>query len=291
MLRSPFSYSSLPLTLNSHRYSILPLVGRALIRYRARSDGDALQRTRAHLAAVLPIALELRSVTRRYRAGVAGCSGAVTALDRVSLTVAAGECVGVAGAPGAGKSTLLLCAAGILRPDEGSVRSLTAAFVARRGSSEAQLGSHAALTHALGAAPRVLCLDDPLSLLDAPARDRYVALLNELRAAGIAVLVSGRDPAALAASASRVITLDAGRILRATARRRTLELEVGMPSFAAAALAGRIPSVRRLGHALRVALDDVTAEQVLSECRQLGIRVHGSRVITTAAAGRVAEPD
>jgi hypothetical protein len=74
-------------------------------------------------------------------------------------------------------------------------------------------------------------------------------------------------------------------------RRRTLELEVGMPSFAAAALANRVPSVRRLGHALRVSLDDVTAEQVLSECLALGIRVHGSRVITTAAPGRVAEAE
>jgi ABC-type multidrug transport system ATPase subunit len=240
---------------------------------------------------VLPIVLELRSVTRRYRAGVAGCSGEVTALDRVSLAVAAGECVGVAGAPGAGKSTLLLCAAGILRPHEGTVLSAPAAFVARRGSSEAQLGSHAALTHALRAAPRLLCLDDPLSLLDASACARYVALLDELRGAGVAVLISGRDPQALAVVASRVITLDGGRILRAVRRRRTLELEVGMPSFAAAALAGRIPSVRRLGHALRVALDDVTAEQVLSECLALGIRVHGSRVITTAAPGRVAEPD
>ncbi|HEX7545865.1 MAG TPA: ABC transporter ATP-binding protein [Gemmatimonadaceae bacterium] len=240
---------------------------------------------------MLPLALELRSVTRRYRAGITGCSGEVTALDRVSLTVAAGECVGVAGAPGAGKSTLLLCAAGILRPHEGTVRSVPVAFVARRGSSEAQLGSHAALTHALRAEPRLLCLDDPLGLLDASARERYVTLLHELRGAGIAVLISGRDPGALAAGASRIVTLESGRILRAVRRRRTLELEVGMPSYAAAALANRIPSVRRLGHALRVALDDVTAEQVLSECLALGIRVHGSRVITTAAPGRVAESE
>jgi hypothetical protein len=74
-------------------------------------------------------------------------------------------------------------------------------------------------------------------------------------------------------------------------RRRTLELEVGMPSYAATALANRIPTVRRLGQALRVALDDTTAEEVLSACLALGIRVHGSRVITTGAPGRVAEGD
>ena len=238
-----------------------------------------------------PFALELRSVTRRYRAGVTGCSGEVTALDRVSLTVAPGECVGVAGAPGSGKSTLLLCAAGILRPHEGTVRAVPAAFVARRGSSEAQLGSHAALTHALRAAPRLLCLDDPLALLDESARERYVTLLHKLRGAGVAVLISGRNPQALDSSSSRILTLESGRISRAVQRRRTLELEVGMPSYAATALANRIPSVRRLGHALRVALDDVTAEEVLSACLALGIRVHGSRVITTAAPGRVAEAE
>lgn len=238
-----------------------------------------------------PFALELRSVTRRYRAGVTGCSGEVTALDRVSLTVAPGECVGVAGAPGSGKSTLLLCAAGILRPHEGTVRAVPAAFVARRGSSEAQLGSHAALTHALRAAPRLLCLDDPLALLDESARERYITLLHKLRGAGVAVLISGRNPQALDSSSSRIVTLESGRISRAVQRRRTLELEVGMPSYAATALANRIPSVRRLGHALRVALDEVTAEEVLSACLALGIRVHGSRVITTAAPGRVAEAE
>lgn len=240
---------------------------------------------------MLPFALELRSVTRRYRAGVTGCSGEVIALDRVSLTVAAGECVGIAGAAGSGKSTLLLCAAGILRPHEGTVHAVPAAFVARRGSTEAQLGSHAALTHALRAEPRLLCLDDPLALLDAPARERYVNLLHELRGAGIAVLISGRTAESLDSCASRVVTLEAGRIFRAVRRRRTLELEVGMPSYAAIALGNRIPKVRRLGHALRVALDDVTAEEVLSACLALGIRVHGSRVITTAAPGRVAEAE
>jgi ABC-type multidrug transport system ATPase subunit len=238
---------------------------------------------------VLPPALELRGLTRRYRAGVTGCSAEVTALDRISLTVACGECVGVAGPSGSGKSTLLLCSAGILRPHEGTIRAAPAAFVARRGSSEAQLGSHAALTHALRAAPRLLCLDDPLALLDESARERYATLLHELRGAGIAVLISARTAEPLDNCASRVIMLERGRISRAIRRRRMLELDVGMPSHAAQALANRIPTVRKLGEALRVALDDVTAEEVLSACLALGIRVHGSRVITMAMPGRVAE--
>jgi ABC-type multidrug transport system ATPase subunit len=147
------------------------------------------------------------------------------------------------------------------------------------------------LTHALRAQPGLLCLDDPLALLDGSARDRYTALLHELRGAGIAVLLSARNPDGLDSCASRVVTLEAGRISRSVKRRRTLELEVGMPSHAAVALANRIPSVRRLGHALRIALDEVTAEEVLSACLALGIRVHGSRVITTALPGRVAEAE
>jgi ABC-type multidrug transport system ATPase subunit len=190
---------------------------------------------------VLPFALELRGVTRRYRAGVTGCSGEVTALDRVSLTVAAGECVAVSGAPGSGKSTLLLCAAGILRPHEGTVRAVPAAFVARRGSGEGRLGPDAALTHALLSAPRLLCLDDPFTRLDESARERYVARLDELRAAGVAVLVSGRERALLDTCSSRVVTLESGRISRAVRRRLTLEPEARTPRCAARAAAqGRV---------------------------------------------------
>ncbi|MEW6365227.1 MAG: heme ABC exporter ATP-binding protein CcmA [Acidobacteriota bacterium] len=48
--------------------------------------------------------------------------GYVYALKEVSLTVRAGEAVGVFGPNGAGKSTLLRIAAGLLRPSSGTVR-------------------------------------------------------------------------------------------------------------------------------------------------------------------------
>ncbi|GAA5115384.1 ABC transporter ATP-binding protein [Haloechinothrix salitolerans] len=48
--------------------------------------------------------------------------GPTEALDRASLSVAAGETVAVMGPSGSGKSTLLHCAAGIMKPDAGSVR-------------------------------------------------------------------------------------------------------------------------------------------------------------------------
>lgn len=66
-------------------------------------------------------ALEMRGVTKSYRAGMNGCVAAVRVLAGTSLRVEAGEAVGVIGEEGAGKTTLLLCAAGLLRPDEGTV--------------------------------------------------------------------------------------------------------------------------------------------------------------------------
>ncbi|WP_073259134.1 ABC transporter ATP-binding protein [Cryptosporangium aurantiacum] len=58
--------------------------------------------------------VELDRVTRRY--------GNTTALDGVSLSIPSGSFVAVMGATGSGKSTLLQCAAGLDRPDSGTVR-------------------------------------------------------------------------------------------------------------------------------------------------------------------------
>jgi Cu-processing system ATP-binding protein len=282
-------------------------------------------------------ALEIINVTRRYRAGVPGCWADVTALDGVSLAVAPGECVGIAGGAGAGKTTLLLCAAAMLPPETGTVRGVRAAFVpahatthpylsvrasldftaARRelagcdeapdidgvilraglsalahfrlGQLTAGMRARAALAHALLGEPALLCLDDPLTALDGAERRRYGALLHELRADGIAVLIAARDAGLLEGVGARVIELAAGRITEPSRRARTLELEVGMPRHAAVALSGRIPSVRRRGRALRVPLERVSAEEVLSACRSLGISVYASRVIATRS--RVAEGD
>jgi putative ABC transport system ATP-binding protein len=63
--------------------------------------------------------LELEHVCKHY----AGPDGEpICAVGGVSLTVAAGELVALYGPSGSGKSTLLLLAAGIVRPDAGSIR-------------------------------------------------------------------------------------------------------------------------------------------------------------------------
>ncbi|HZA11415.1 ABC transporter ATP-binding protein [Mycobacterium sp.] len=65
-----------------------------------------------------PPPLEAASLYRFFRAG----DEETLALQGVSLTVAAGELVAVAGPSGSGKSTLLACLAGIDNPDGGVVR-------------------------------------------------------------------------------------------------------------------------------------------------------------------------
>ncbi len=65
---------------------------------------------------VAPVVLD--GVTKRYGRG----RGSVTALDRVSLSFAAGSFTAVLGVSGSGKSTLLQCAAGLERSSSGAVR-------------------------------------------------------------------------------------------------------------------------------------------------------------------------
>src|ERR1039457_6126902 len=61
--------------------------------------------------------LELTNVSKSYGEG----SAKVTALARVSLSVAPGTMVAVMGPSGSGKSTLLTIAGGLEEPDEGEV--------------------------------------------------------------------------------------------------------------------------------------------------------------------------
>ena len=287
-----------------------------------------------------PAVLTLESVTRRFRAGVPGCSAEVTALTDVSFQVAQGECVGVAGGAGSGKTTLLMCAAGLLAPDAGTVRSARCVFATAHGIAHPFLGVRASLefaasvrelegdstepdidnlltrtgliavgrsrigtltpgmrarvvvAHVLLGAPQVLCIDDPLAALSASERVHFAMLLRALCSEGLTVILSARDPALCDSITTRVVHLQGGRVVTATRPRRTLELNVGAPRMAASALSTRLPSVMRRGRAVRVALDRISAEEVLAACVALGISVTGSRVINVRQApGRVAERD
>ncbi|MGZ4450212.1 MAG: ATP-binding cassette domain-containing protein, partial [Nocardioides sp.] len=60
------------------------------------------------------LAVEAASVTKTF--------GSVTAVDDVTVQVAAGEVYGVLGPNGAGKTTLLRMLFGLIRPDQGEIR-------------------------------------------------------------------------------------------------------------------------------------------------------------------------
>ena len=61
--------------------------------------------------------LRMADISKTYR----GRSGEVVALERINLSVDAGQFVAIQGPSGCGKSTLLLIAGGLLAPDSGTV--------------------------------------------------------------------------------------------------------------------------------------------------------------------------
>ena len=74
-------------------------------------------RVNRRVASERPARVSIRDLTVRY----AGRAGALTALDRISLDVEAGEFLCLVGPSGCGKSTLLRVLAGLVRHDEGHV--------------------------------------------------------------------------------------------------------------------------------------------------------------------------
>ena len=79
----------------------------------------------------LPL-LELRGVSKHF--------GGVTALDRVSLQVFAGEVVALVGDNGAGKSTMVKIMSGVLSPDDGEIRHLGRSVTLRDARDAAAIG-------------------------------------------------------------------------------------------------------------------------------------------------------
>ena len=100
----------------------LTVVVRALLAIRGSFAGGGAAGVRARVGAddraVQGSAVELESVVRVFGRG----RGAVRALDGVSLRLSPSSFTAVMGPSGSGKTTLLLCAAGLERPDCGSVR-------------------------------------------------------------------------------------------------------------------------------------------------------------------------
>lgn len=196
----------------------------------------------------------------------------VTAVDRVSLSVAQGEIVALLGPSGCGKSSLLGAIVGVVEPASGTVAfdgddvthvpiherrfglvfqdgqlfphltvagniaygihkqprqeresrvaellslvgldGLGARDVAKLSGGQRQ---RVALARSLAPRPRLLCLDEPLSSLDAQLRGRLADDLREvLTASGTTALLVTHDPAEAECVASRVLRMNEGRLL------------------------------------------------------------------------------
>ena len=132
-----------------------------------------------------PPILELRAVSRRWRAGILGATDEILALQECSLVLRAGEILAVTGPAGSGKSTLLLVASGRVSPTTGAARWLggAAPTAARPQLIGARPWEYSFLTvrQALAYHADVLALQSP----DCPAPTRYLSLMRDVGLRGL----------------------------------------------------------------------------------------------------------
>ena len=173
------------------------------------------------LPSCLMIALSLTNLSKRFVAGAGPCHAAVLAVSNAYLDLATHELLGITGPSGSGKSTLLLCAAGLLDPDQGSVRWFD--HQAQGRGRVIYLGPSTQVSRALQfmtpfGPPKLLLLDDPLRGIDGPSLGRIDAALRRLANAGGSAVITAREPDALRPLCSRVISMRGGKLIHEAAR-------------------------------------------------------------------------
>jgi putative ABC transport system ATP-binding protein len=84
------------------------------------------------------VLLQLTEVCKSYT----GVAGRITAMDRVSLTLRAGDFASIQGHSGCGKTTLLLTAGTLLQPDSGEVKVMGQSVAELSPSQRAALRSN-----------------------------------------------------------------------------------------------------------------------------------------------------
>jgi ABC-type multidrug transport system ATPase subunit len=169
-------------------------------------------------------ALSISALSKSFRAGAAGCFARVSVLRDLDLALWPGEIVALTGARASGRSTLLACAAGVLRPDAGSILWLGARIVVRDAIAYARAlapdtagSERGALYSALDAPAtgraRLLVVDD-LYRVDSFERRLVLALLERHARAGAAVLFAADAELADEQCVTRVVALENGAIVQ-----------------------------------------------------------------------------
>jgi heme exporter protein A len=108
-----------------------------------------------------PAGIRFEKIEKRY--------GGLFALRRVSLNVAAGECVALAGRNGSGKTTLLRVAAGLVRPSSGEVQFVLNGLPSREAKPRMGFVAHATMVYDELTAEENLVLFARLQEIAAPA--------------------------------------------------------------------------------------------------------------------------
>lgn len=130
-----------------------------------------------------------------------------------------------------------------------------------------------AIARAMARAPKVLVLDEPTSSLSAAEAERLFALIDRLRAQGVAVLYISHRMSDIRRLADRIICLRDGQVSGV---------------FEGAALDYEAAVTAMLGHAMTdVDITPSAAQTPVLECRALQLRETAAPVTFTAHAGEV----
>ena len=177
------------------------------------------------------IALSITSLSKSFRAGAGGCSASVSVLRDLDLALWPGEVVALEGSRASGRSTLIACAAGVLKPDAGTVLWLGArvpqpeAVVYARLGAPPPLGARSSARGAPGAlfaslsaaAPpgraRLLLVDD-LDAAEPIERRLVLSLLCAHARAGAAILFTGDEELGAVPFVTRAISLSNGVLVQ-----------------------------------------------------------------------------
>jgi heme exporter protein A len=202
--------------------------------------------------------------------------GSLFALRRVTLEIAAGECVVLAGRNGSGKTTLLRIAARLARPSSGSVTFPSAAGSAANARVRTGFVAHATMVYDELTAEENLLLF--ARLLGMPsAVDRVRSLLQDVE------LSDRRD--------SLVRTFSRGMRQRMAIARALLqepsillldEPATGLDPHAAAWLAGTLRRLRDTGCTMLMSLH---GESEISAMATRAVKLDAGKVVADTASG------
>ena len=212
--------------------------------------------------------LHFENIDKRY--------GSLFALRRVTLEIAPGECVVLAGRNGSGKTTLLRIAAKLVRPSSGSLTFSFAASSAEDGRVRTGFVAHATMVYDELTAEENLLLFARLQGIP-QAADRVLSLLEDVD------LTDRRD--------SLVRTFSRGMRQRVAIARALLqqpsillldEPATGLDAHGAAWLAGTLRRLRDTGCTMLMSLH---GESEISAMATRAVKLDAGKVVADTASG------